>query len=142
MTSCTSDLDLKRDWYRALKRNSPCMICSENDPNVIELHHKHPEDKLDTVLRLVKSNRPFGVVKAETEKCVPVCSNCHKKIHYGSIDISYLYESSKRDILVVSFNMSAKPQMDLVVHRDLEGLSLPPAILTAFLRNKNQLDLF
>lgn len=137
-----ADLSLKRDWYRALKKNSPCIVCSENDSNVIELHHKHPEDKVDTVLRLVKSNKPFGVIKAETEKCLPVCSNCHKKVHYGSIDLRFIYESGRRDVLVVSFNRSAKPEMELVVHRDIEGISLPPAILTAFLRNKHQLELF
>ena len=137
-----TDLDLKTDWYRALKRKSPCIVCSEDDPNVIELHHKHPEEKLDTVLRLVKSIKPFGVIKAETEKCVPVCSNCHKKVHYGSIDLRFLYESGKRDVLVVSFNRSAKSDMELVVHRDIDRLELPPAILTAFLRNTSQLELF
>lgn len=134
-------LDLKMAWYVALKNSSPCIVCEEDYPRVIELHHKHPDDKVDTVVSLVKGNKPFDEIISETHKCLPLCSNCHKKYHWGAINLSYLFESRKKDELIVSFNSSVKGAMQLVIHKDVEVLSKTPSIWVAMKRTREELGL-
>lgn len=141
MDHTKDDLSLKQAWYSALKRNSPCIICSECDPCAIELHHKHPLEKTNTVVNLVKKNRPFQDVLKETNKCLPLCSNCHKKVHWGSINIRYLYESPAKDGLVVIFNAASRENMELVVTRDIASLHRSPSIWAAMAKNRGQLGL-
>ena len=134
-------LDLKMAWYVALKGSSPCVVCEEDHPRVIELHHKHPEDKIDTVVSLVKGNKPFNEIISETHKCLPLCSNCHRKHHWGAIKLSYLFESGQKDELIVSFNSSVKGDIRLVVHKDIDVLSRTPSIWVAMKRNGSELVL-
>lgn len=77
-------LETKRlvdDWKRA----RPCILCGENEPCCLELHHPDPS---------VKEGHPsnfrsisFKRYLREAEKCISVCSNCHKKVHAGIINI-------------------------------------------------------
>lgn len=45
----------------------------------LELHHINPSEKDPNYLGL--KNRKFEAIKSELEKCILVCSNCHKEIH-------------------------------------------------------------
>jgi len=134
--------ELKLAWYIALKENSPCVVCTEDFPSVIELHHKHPEEKVDTVINLVKRNLPFEEIVSEVHKCIPLCCTCHKKVHWGAIDIQYLSETRRKDNLIITFNSSVRDNLELTVSKDIGSLKRNPSIQTAFLRNTGQLDLF
>ena len=63
-----------------------CQICGEEDVDVIELHHLHPEDKLFTTsggaLR-----RNILVFAAELAKQVPLCRHCHRRVELGVLEI-------------------------------------------------------
>jgi len=64
------------------KKNG-CIICKEMELCCLELHHLDPASKDFTI----GMNRAMSVkrILAEIEKCVVLCSNCHKKVHAGVI---------------------------------------------------------
>ena len=48
----------------------------------LEFHHLDPSEK---DFEISKSNKPLNSVKKELSKCILVCSNCHKEIHFKTI---------------------------------------------------------
>jgi len=70
---------------RNYKKERGCLVCKEVEPICLDLHHLDPSQKDFSV-----SNRPnsnWDVILAEMNKCVVVCSNCHRKIHAGLITL-------------------------------------------------------
>ena len=57
----------------------PCRCCGNPDPTVIQWHHVFPEEKLFGIKDGAASNRDRWW--EEVLKCIPVCANCHVKIH-------------------------------------------------------------
>ncbi len=74
----------KTEWLYSLK--NPCIICSEYEPCCIDFHHIDPNEKDFTIGK----HRGRGKEKLyeEIKKCVCVCSNCHRKIHAGLINLN------------------------------------------------------
>ena len=56
----------------------PCLACGNNDHTVIQWHHVEPELKDLELFRTAWSDELFW---NEVLKCVPLCANCHVKIH-------------------------------------------------------------
>jgi len=73
--------------YREFKENSKCACCPENDPVVLEFHHKDPSTKIDSVGNMVHMGLDWATVKREIDKCVVLCSNDHKRVHAGRIKL-------------------------------------------------------
>jgi hypothetical protein len=71
--------------YSTFKQSLKCTLCDEDAPECIHLHHIDPETKTGNVSDLVGFGQPR--LKSEIEKCIPVCANCHLKIHSGRIKI-------------------------------------------------------
>ena len=60
-------------------------ICGYNRCiNALEFHHINPKEKDFTISGGTKS---FNTLKLEVDKCILVCSNCHREIHAGLIQI-------------------------------------------------------
>lgn len=68
----------RMDRRREMLNQFPCVCCGEADPTVIQWHHVEPETK---EFNLFCSNWPEEKFWDEVLKCVPVCANCHIKIH-------------------------------------------------------------
>lgn len=67
-------------------KGSKCQICGYNRcVKALEFHHLNPQEKDCTVSGGTKS---FDSLKPEVDKCILVCSNCHREIHAGLIDCS------------------------------------------------------
>jgi hypothetical protein len=66
----------KIDEYKASKG---CAICGEKDPRCLDLHHKDPSEK-EFAISQGCGYSPTRLIK-EMEKCVVLCSNCHRKLH-------------------------------------------------------------
>ena len=45
----------------------------------LEFHHKDPSDK---DLTIADSGKKWDNIKEEVEKCMLLCANCHREIHY------------------------------------------------------------
>lgn len=71
-----------RTKLNTIKSINPCP-CGEADPICLEFHHIC---KKDLEIGLVSRYR-WGWTKIESElqKCVVLCSNCHKKKHAGKV---------------------------------------------------------
>jgi hypothetical protein len=70
---------LKRKNYRYEAAAAVgCSECDEKDPACLQFHHKDPDQKL----RNVSACWTIEDIKREIEKCVVLCSNCHRRHHY------------------------------------------------------------
>ena len=90
--SANSELKKKEKYYtirknarnkfaeevRDYKVSKGCQECGENHPAVLDLHHLNP-----TVKDLHPSNASGrDLFYNEASKCIVLCSNCHRKLHY------------------------------------------------------------
>lgn len=67
-------------------KGSKCVVCEyDRCIKALEFHHLNPHEKDFTLGS--NTNRAWEKVKSEIDKCVLVCSNCHREIHDGLIDI-------------------------------------------------------
>lgn len=71
------------EWLNSQK--TPCIICGESEPICIDFHHINPSEKEFTIGK--NRNRGKEWLLTEIQKCVCVCSNCHRKIHAGLINL-------------------------------------------------------
>jgi len=63
------------------KLQHPCQ-CGEGDPCCLDFHHIDGESKEMAVSEMVANRYSLNKVKAEVEKCVVLCRNCHAKLHH------------------------------------------------------------
>jgi hypothetical protein len=63
------------------KRLTPCAHCGAFDVAFMDWHHTDPSTKVASVNRL-KRDSTLEAALAEIEKCICLCSNCHRKLHY------------------------------------------------------------
>jgi len=68
---------------RKFKQDLGCSVCDENDPICLELHHLDPSEKEMNISDM--KTHSIERIKKEMDKCVVLCSNCHKKVHAGTI---------------------------------------------------------
>ena len=71
---------LQRQRINEYKDSKSCLKCGENRNWLLDFHHKDPTQK---DFQISQGER-FGweKVKKEIDKCVVLCSNCHRDFHY------------------------------------------------------------
>lgn len=67
------------------KRTHPCVNCGESEICCIDFHHTDPNEKEFGIAESMY--RSWTKIVAELEKCIPLCANCHRKLHNGIIEI-------------------------------------------------------
>lgn len=83
---------LRNRRYRIKKflveyKGERCQICGYNKClHALEFHHLDPAKKDFTIASNMKYNS-LDKLKGEVDKCILVCSNCHREIHAGLIKI-------------------------------------------------------
>lgn len=72
--------------YKDWKSLQKCARCGEQDEVCLDLHHLDPTEKEYSISVLARDS--FGSEKwqRELDKCVILCSNCHRKVHKYGID--------------------------------------------------------
>ena len=65
-----------------IKISRKCAKCGENRGYVLDFHHKDPSIKDSTIARLTSNSNKLEDIQKEIEKCVVLCSNCHREFHY------------------------------------------------------------
>jgi len=69
-------------------KGGKCQICGYNNCfDALDLHHIDFKEK-KFGLSQDGLTRSWEKTKKEADKCILVCSNCHREIHAGKIDIS------------------------------------------------------
>jgi hypothetical protein len=66
-----------REYVYNILDNSECCECGVKGVAVLEFHHLH--DKIALVGRLVSGGYSIKTIQNEIDKCIILCSNCHKR---------------------------------------------------------------
>ena len=72
-----------RQHIQDLKSKLGCQTCKEWDPYCLEFHHPDPNVKEFGIGNNITNS--LETLLSEIEKCICLCSNCHKKVHAGSL---------------------------------------------------------
>lgn len=84
--------DRNREFNRNIKIENSCRNCGEEHPATLVWHHTGK--KKAEVTKLCKNEYSLDRVAKEMNRCVLICSNCHKKCHNGDLDVSDLQHGS------------------------------------------------
>ena len=68
-------------------KGGECEVCGyKKCVNALEFHHIDPNEK-EFGVGENGYTRSIEAIKKELDKCILVCSNCHREIHAGLIDV-------------------------------------------------------
>jgi len=65
-------------------KSKGCAKCGDKRYYVIDAHHLDPDRK---EFSIGTAQRGVNITKKELEKCIPLCSNCHREFHFLNIKI-------------------------------------------------------
>jgi hypothetical protein len=73
----------RRKWYEELKETLKCEKCGENHPATLDFHHIDSQIKdFGVAAGVTRLNLSKTKILEEISKCIVLCSNCHRKLHY------------------------------------------------------------
>lgn len=84
--------------YNEFKSTLKCILCPEADVVTLDLHHFDPDTKDSLVREFVANGRSWSRIVREIEKCVCLCSNCHRKVHAYP---EWAIKISVKDLIIV-----------------------------------------
>ena len=70
-----------REWFALFKSTLKCTVCGEDRPATLDFHHTEPKKTNKKVHKLVSDGHTKIRIQKEIEKCVVLCSNCHRVHH-------------------------------------------------------------
>lgn len=71
-----------RQWIIDYKKKHKCSKCGIADYRVLEFHHAHNKKKEFSIAAGFYNHYGFERIKKEVEKCIVICANCHRILHY------------------------------------------------------------
>lgn len=83
-----------RDWFNNIKLSSKCSICGENHIACLDFHHTDPSTKDFDISLMVSNGLSREKILVEISKCIVLCTNCHRKLHYEE---KWEYQESNLD---------------------------------------------
>lgn len=73
--------NIKREKIIEFKENSEgCIKCGEKRHYLLDFHHLDPSTKSFQIAQ--GESKGWDKVKVEIDKCILLCSNCHREFHY------------------------------------------------------------
>jgi len=70
-----------KEKFDSWKSGKGCSKCGENDSVCLDLHHLDPEIKEYNIGDMIRRGFSYKGIMKEVEKCIVICSNCHRKLH-------------------------------------------------------------
>lgn len=70
-----------QEWFVEYKSTLQCSNCSECRHWVLDFHHTDPTMKDGNISDLLNTSSKKKIIE-EVEKCIVLCSNCHRDLHY------------------------------------------------------------
>ena len=67
-------------WLKKLKQTLSCTHCGHKDFRVLEFHHLGDKDFDIGYYKSTGASK--ARIEAEIKKCIPLCANCHRIVHY------------------------------------------------------------
>lgn len=73
----------KLEIISSIKRKQCCVKCGYNKcVAALDYHHLDPNIKTESISKMVTQNKSKEDLLVEIEKCILLCSNCHREFHY------------------------------------------------------------
>lgn len=72
----------RKNLVNEIKASYNCMKCGESRIYTLDFHHKDPTIKDETIARMTSNRNKVEDIQKEIEKCIVLCSNCHREFHY------------------------------------------------------------
>lgn len=76
-------IEKRRKWIDDYKRSKWCSHCGVSDYRVIDFHHQDGEKKEFSIAVAHAEGYSLERIKKEIEKCILLCANCHRIVHYN-----------------------------------------------------------
>lgn len=70
-----------REWIRELRSTLKCIRCGESDYACLDFHHIDPASKDFAIGSILDKGWRKERIMKEIDKCIVLCSNCHRKHH-------------------------------------------------------------
>ena len=68
-------------WFVNYKKQLSCTVCGESRHATLDFHHTDPKKTNKKVHKLISDGSTKTRILKEIEKCVVLCSNCHRVHH-------------------------------------------------------------
>lgn len=72
----------QRKLWIKFKSQQVCTHCGAKHIAIIDFHHVIRVNKRSVNELAMKQNNVEEAIKEATEKCIPLCSNCHRILHW------------------------------------------------------------
>lgn len=89
----------KRKEWAEFKSSFSCVNCKINHPAVIDFHHIGEKEK--AVSKFIQDGQ-YSKAYKELDKCIPICSNCHRILHWEKINLGDKSDITKQNDQKVS----------------------------------------
>jgi NADH:ubiquinone oxidoreductase subunit D len=86
---------IHKTWFVNYKKQLACVTCGYNHPAALDFHHVEQKKSNRKVHRLVSDGHTKKRILEEIDKCVVLCSNCHRVHHHDE-------RKNKRKIVATS----------------------------------------
>lgn len=73
-----------RELFRFIKNKKGCFVCGCNGEAVLDFHHISGKDLNIGDMASMSLKR----IEEEIKKCIILCSNCHRTVHYYNEEIA------------------------------------------------------
>lgn len=70
-------------WFEDYKKKLVCSNCGENHIACLDFHHLDPNKKELSITAIARNTYSIKRIMEEINKCIVLCSNCHRKLHYN-----------------------------------------------------------
>ena len=95
---------LKRKYEAIMAKGGKCEICGyDKNLAALDFHHVNPEEKEFQIDARKFANSNLNTLKEELDKCILVCANCHRELHYPLLTFDKVLEKIN-DCIKVSFS--------------------------------------
>jgi len=74
-----------REYIESKKKK--CVSCGEPDVACLDFHHLNGEEKDKSLSYGIVNKWGQERIDNEISKCVVLCSNCHRKLHYYNLSV-------------------------------------------------------
>lgn len=93
---------LLRKILRNIKTFLGCLVCKEQEPIALDFHHLFDHTKEYNLSNDINKYRTLNLMVEELEKCVVICSNCHRKYHgniQNIVEIVHKYRDNNQNVV-------------------------------------------
>jgi len=77
----------RKIWINKIKSKLKCEKCGINHIAVLDFHHKDPKEKDFGIAKVLNWKSKENILK-EIKKCMILCSNCHRILHWSIKNIN------------------------------------------------------